>query len=176
MASATAPAGKPEGTLPRRCHHLIPTPRDVHTRLRCSRYILGERSNAKAVVRHGWGTWSHRHLASRMRSHCCPWHSPASPEGRIQPQRGEDPCPQPTAPMGCVSPGAESAAQGTAWVQLPFPTPRPPHSRLFWEAEHTPTAAPLDAAGDHHYPCTAQCRSSSCPQAVSVGSASPPQG
>lgn len=56
MALATAPAGKPEGTLLRCSHHLNPAPRDVHTRLRHSWYTLGEHSNAKAVARHGWGT------------------------------------------------------------------------------------------------------------------------
>lgn len=137
MASAIAPAGKPEETLPRCCHHLIPTPRDVHARLRRSRYILGECSYAKAVVWHGWGTCSHRHLASRVKSHCCPRHSPASLGGRIQPQRGKDPHPQLTAPMGSASPRAEPVAQGAA-PQLPFPTSHLPCSQVFRGAERTP--------------------------------------
>lgn len=48
--------GRPEGTLPGHCHHLIPAPRDVQDRLGCS--ILGEHSDASAVVQHGWSTGS----------------------------------------------------------------------------------------------------------------------
>lgn len=143
MALTTPSPGKPEGTLPRRCHHLIPIPRDGHARLGRSDTFWGRaampRLSFGTAGAHGATSTWHQvwGVTTAPGTALPPWGAISSPG--VARTHGHSP-----PLLRAESLGAESVAQGAA-SRLPLPTPQcglqqPPHGMLLGTTTTTPCA------------------------------------